>query len=307
MAQINKNQPQAAPKQQDVNIVLVRLIQLAGATLAAGSADKAANILVNRIHTLTRTDRAILVPLKGRKKPLAISGGIKPSQDNSFSQAVEEMRRLLGKAKEPQFLNAASLPKDVKAPNARKVFDSMGGTAVLWLPLPVPGGDVAEYALWLERWHNIPWGKEETRLLSHASIFFGQALSRPAKKKPKKSLAFKGFVLAIVVFIGLMFVPINSRVNAPFQVVPVKPHYVFAPFDGIVKELLVQPGQKVRRGEVVFRYDIRVMEKRLEEARSNVATALAELVRLEGAAYKDEESRARIPVQKLEVEGKKQK
>ncbi|MEE4358673.1 MAG: HlyD family efflux transporter periplasmic adaptor subunit, partial [Desulfococcaceae bacterium] len=57
-------------------------------------------------------------------------------------------------------------------------------------------------------------------------------------------------------------------------------------------------------GDIIFRYDTRILEKQLEEARKGIAVARAELARLEGAAYKDEDARAKIPVQKLEIERK---
>lgn len=62
--------------------------------------------------------------------------------------------------------------------------------------------------------------------------------------------------------------------------------------------------EKNQRGGCDFRYDTRILEKQFEEAVKGIAVARAELARLEGAAYKDEDARARIPVQKLEIERK---
>ena len=108
-------------------------------------------------------------------------------------------------------------------------------------------------------------------------------------------------LLVLMALVALMFIPIHARINAPVQVVPDQPHYIFAPFDGIVDELMVEPGETVTPGDVIFRYDTRVLEKQLDETRQAVAVAQAELARLEGAAYDDREARAKIPVQKLEV------
>ncbi len=290
---------------QAVNTVLARLIQLAVAAQKAESAEKAGNIIVNQIHTLVKTDRALIVPLRGRKRVFCVSGDIEPSQDNPFSQAAEEMRNYLRGKAEPRILDPDSLPSEPEMPNARKVMEAMGGTSILWIPLfhhESTGED--GFALWLERWNRKPWNPEEIRLLSHGAVFFGQALARQraVHRKKHSGLVFTAFALAV--FCLLMWFPVYSRINAPFQVVPDRPRYVSAPFDGVVEELAVRPGQEVKKGDLIFRYDTRVLEKRLEEAFQGVAVALAELDRLEGAAYSDEEARARIPVQKLEVERK---
>jgi len=160
------------------------------------------------------------------------------------------------------------------------------------------------YALWLERWNNSPWTPEEIRLISHAAVFFEHALCMPRKKHSESVGKKSAAGLFLIILFLLMWIPVYSRINAPAQVVPDHPYYVFAPFDGIVEDLSVQPGENVKKGDMIFRYDTRVLKKQLEEAQRGVAAALAELARLEGAAYSDEDARAKIPVQKLEVERK---
>jgi hypothetical protein len=286
-----------------VNTVLARLIQLSVAAFRADSLEKTGNIIVNQVHTLAKTDRAVLVPLLGRKRIFCISGDLEPSQDNPFSQAVDEVRKFMRRETAPREVSADEMPhvKD-NMPNTVKVLQAMGGTRLLWLPL-FENPDEPAYALWLERWNNKSWNQEEIKLLSHASVFFGKALAAPkTKRSPKRGKIVMGGVC--ILFVLLMWFPVRSRVSAPFQVIPEHPYYVFAPFDGVVEELAVQPGEKVKKGDLIFRYDTRVLEKRLEESYQAVAAALAELARLEGAGYEDQEARAKIPVQKLEVERK---
>lgn len=298
------DQQAAAAQQQAFNTVLARMVNLSQTALKAESLEKAASTIVNKIHTLVKTERAVLVPLSGRKRIVAISGDLEPSEDNPFSQAVHEIRKRYRTVQEPTVISSEEVPAESDLPNAAKVLSSMGGTNILWLPIPDPAGDEPRYALWLERWNKRPWLPEEIRILSHALVFWGHALETRRKKKRGKVSTKRGLALALILFVLLLCVPVYSRVSAPVQIVPDHPHYVFAPFDGIVEELAVEPGEKVRAGDLIFRYDTRVLEQRLEEARQSVAVARAELARLEGAAYMDEEARARIPVQKLEVERK---
>lgn len=298
-----QQQPQA--QQTAINTVLARLVNLAVATLKAESLEKAGNIIVNQVHTIVKAERAVIVPLTGKDRILCISGDLEPAQDNSFAEAVHEVRKLYADESEPKILSRDTVPSGTSIPNTEKILEAMGGTQLLWLMIPPPPGKQPMYALWLERWSNRQWTEEEIRLLSHASVFFGQALV--PREKPKKTIQkkIKLWLTMGIMFLGL-FIPIPARITAPVQVMPDKPYYVFAPFDGIIQELVVRPGEKIKKGDLIFRYDTRVLEKRLEEAqRGGLAVAMAELTRLEGAAYTDEEARARIPVQKLEVERRK--
>jgi hypothetical protein len=286
-----------------MNPVLARLINLSVSALEADSRDKAGNLIVNQIHKLVPSERAMLVPMQGRDRVFCVSGDLEPSKDNPFAEGVNQIRGFLKDQEEPRVLTRDDLPDDRRTGLGRKILEAMGGVQVLWLPLPARRSDSERFVLWLERWGNKPWTDEEVRLLTHARVFFGHALfSRKALvESGKRKKTFKRLFWIAVLLV--MFIPIPSRVTAPFQVVPERPHYVFAPFDGIVEELAVQPGDKVRAGDLIFRYDTRVLEKQLDEAlRGGLAVALAELARLEGAAYADQEARARIPVQRLEVE-----
>lgn len=287
-----------------VNTVMARIIRLAGDALRAKTIEETGSIIVNRFHSLVKTDRAVLVPLSGRKRILSISGDLTPTQDNSFSQAVHEIRNRMRGEIEPKLLTEDDLPEELTLANTRKVLKAMGGTHVLWLPLLTEEYRDNGFALWLERWNNKPWTQEEIKLISYSIVFFERALSnrgrRPAKGPNKKRIA----VFLLILFCVLMGLPVSSTVKAPVQVIPEKPYYVFAPFEGIIETLAVQPGQTVEPGELIFSYDTRVLEKQLEEAQRAVASAWAELTRLEGAGYEDAAARAKIPVQKLEVKRK---
>ncbi|NJL60331.1 MAG: hypothetical protein HC887_12555 [Desulfobacteraceae bacterium] len=183
-----QQQPQAQ-QQTAINTVLARLVNLAVATLKAESLEKAGNIIVNQVHTIVKAERAVIVPLRGRDRILCISGDLEPTQDNPFAEAVHEVRKLYEDETEPKIISRETVPSETKIPNTEKILDAMGGTQLLWLPIPPPPGKPPLYALWLERWSNRPWTEEEIRLLTHASVFFGQALV--PREKPKKTIQKK--------------------------------------------------------------------------------------------------------------------
>ncbi len=282
--------------------VLARFVRLCSAVLATPVPQEAAALIVNRIAEIVQVDRAVLVALRGKGAIQAVTGGGKAAQDSSFADAVESVRKQYRDRQTALILPPAADGGRMNAP-LHKAQSAMGGTSILWAPLWMDreGTVPPAYALWLERWRNRSWDKPDVELLGHAALFLGHGLARPRRQaaQPRKRLVRAAAALLLVLLLAL---PVTSSVTAPARVAPDRPHYIFAPMDGILKELLVQPGQWVRKEDVLFRYDARVLEKRLDEAYRNVAVARAELAKLEGAAHRDREARAELPVQRLEVE-----
>lgn len=285
------------------DMVLASLIRWCAALFTAPAPQESAAIIVNRVSELVRADRAVLVPLTERKAILALTGGGVAAQDSSFADAVEAVRRKYGDAQEPVIIPKIAEDDKKSSVHLKKVQAAMDGTNILWLPLwlSYDPNILPAHALWLERWRGAAWEKPDIDLLQHAALFMGHALLRPKKlvSRPVKKMFKLGLAIAVAVFLAL---PMPSSVTAPAKVAPNHPHYIFAPMDGILKELLVRPGQWVEENAPLFRYDAGVLDKRLEEAYRNVASAKAKLAKLEGAAHRDPDARAELSVQQLEVE-----
>lgn len=283
-----------------VNTVLARIIQLAVALLKTADAGSKGALLVNQIQNLVRADRVMLVPIRGNTRIAAASGGMTAAQDSQYSEVINDVRRLFGTATQPCTFSGQDMPEG--ATDYLKTFlGSMNGVALLWMPLVLPEQEV-RYALWVERWNGRQWLEEETKLLDHGMPLFAKGMETPRRSLvPKHWKKGRALILSLILFGALMCLPFRAQVTAPVQVEPLEPLYVFAPFDGIIETLLVQPGEKVTEGVPLFRYDTRVLEKRFQEAVRGVASARAELARLEAAGYDDREARSKIPVQKIEV------
>ncbi len=288
--------------------VLARLIRLCSEVFQTLGPGQAAAIIVNRIAELASLDRAVLVRLEGKPAVAAVTGGGAVAPDTAFADAVDMVRSRYGRRLEAVLIpaeagtadTAGSPGKEADGGPLHHVQRQMGGTHILWVPLWRDKDNrlPPEYALWLERWGNRTWGRTEIELLQHAALFFGHALARRITRPKKKGM--KRWIAGLACLL-LAFMPVNASVTAPGRVVPDRPHYIFAPMDGIIRELYVQPGRRVAAGDILFRYDARVLDKRLEEAWRKVAVAKARLAKLQGAAHRDPESRAEMPVQELEV------
>lgn len=283
-------------------IILARFIRFCASVFSTSLPQEAAALAVNRISEVVRVDRAVLVRLKGRNPIVAVTGGGMAAQDSGFADAVESVRdRYRGRQ---ETVVVPRIPDEAKksVPHLWKIQQNMGGTRILWLPLRLSHEEknFPRYAMWLERWQNQPWEKGDIELLQHAALFLGHGLER-TKSEPRSGRLFSRMVPAAIV-LTFLALPVTSSVTAPVRVMPDQPHHIFAPMDGILKELTVRPGQWVEKGDLLFRYDARVLDKRLDEAYRNVAVAKAKLIRLEGASHKDPEARAETPVQELEVQ-----
>ncbi len=281
--------------------VLARFVRLASAVLATPVPQEAAALIVNRIVEIVHVDRAVLVKLGGKGAIQAVTGGGTVAQDSHFADAVERVRRQY-RGRQSALIVPPAADGGRTDTALHKVQSAMGGATILWVPLWLDreGTLPPAYALWLERWRNRTWEKPDVELLGHAALFMGHGLARPRTHATRsRKRLFR--VAAVLMVMLLMALPVSSSVTSPARVVPDRPHHIFAPMDGILKDLLVQPGQWVEEEALLFRYDDRVLDKRLDEAYRNVAVARAELAKLEGAAHRDREARAELPVQRLEV------
>ncbi len=284
------------------HIILAKFIRFCASVFSTSLPQEAAALAVNRISEVVRVDRAVLVRLKGRNPIVAVTGGGTAAQDSFFADAVESVRdRYRGRQ---ETVVVPRIPDEAKnsVPHLWKIQQNMGETRILWLPLRLSLEEkiFPRYALWLERWQNQPWEKGDIELLQHTALFLGHGLER-TKSETRSGSLFSRIVPAAIV-LTFLALPVTSSVTAPARVMPDQPHHIFAPMDGILRELVARPGQWVENGDLLFRYDARVLDKRLDEAHRNVAVAKAKLIRLEGASHKDPEARAETPVQELEVQ-----
>lgn len=287
-------QAQQAQAQQAVPM-LARFVHYANRTLATESTAEAAAQVVTRFVELMPADRVVLVKHGWRARILAVDTGAEVARQGRFSAMLRRFAKVQKKRTEPLKLPAdKSVPEDPRDDDMRK---AMNGSQVLWLPLARTAEGVPPHSLWLERWHNRPWLDEEITLLTRLRPFLSASLGG----QPRKA-ASRWRWAAVIFLVALFCFPVTESAVAPAQVVAQAPRHIFAPLDGIIHAVNVRPGQWVKPGDVLLRYDTRVLDQQLQEARQQQAVARAELARLESAAYADAEARAKLPVQKLVVE-----
>ncbi|VEN73825.1 conserved hypothetical protein [Candidatus Desulfarcum epimagneticum] len=281
-----------------MNKIAQNIIKLASSMIASPPGEKPVRVFLDRLSEELEGSRVVWVSLKGLKRVRAVSGGLKPSQDNEFAYGVKEIRKAFAGRSGPVVIRGRDLDEK-KTPRAAGLLRTLEPRPLLWAPLAQRGAKPGHALL-------IVLNTDPSSALEAFSL--AAPLLAPCVKTPLARTAFKNKKAAAAVaaaFVLLTLIPVRSRISAPARVAPLNPHYVFAPFDGIIRKLHVRPGQPVQKGDALFSYDIRALEKKRDEAARALSSAKAELARLEGAAYVSGAELSKIPAQKIEIRSRR--
>ena len=79
-------------------------------------------------------------------------------------------------------------------------------------------------------------------------------------------------LLALLALIGALYIPVQHTMLAPCRVEPLIRRWSVAPFDGILAEAKVSPGDEVEAGQVLATMDDRELREDLEEVQATMKT-----------------------------------
>jgi multidrug resistance efflux pump len=102
--------------------------------------------------------------------------------------------------------------------------------------------------------------------------------------------------------LALFFIPVPMTSLAPFEVVANDPAIVTAPIDGAISEIVAEPNALVKKGDVLFRFDITVLRAEAEIAQQRSLVAEAKLMTAESSAFTNLEAKRSLAEMKTEVE-----
>lgn len=154
---------------------------------------------------------------------------------------------------------------------------------LFWVPIHHPDGQLAGAFAVLR---GTPLQADERTLLAALAGPFGHARAALAERRlslgrrllarlAQRRLGFAALALAVLV---LAF-PVRFSALAPAEVVGARPTLVTAPLDGIVREVLVEPGDRVAKGTPLLHLVDTRLRNDLEIARKNRAVAAARFQR----------------------------
>jgi hypothetical protein len=252
-----------AAEHPDVSLthLLAMMNQLLMKSFTANSREALIFIILNDTRKLISYDRALLWSVSGgRIKCLGISG--QPSVE-SESPVVREAEKHI---------------KSLEALNVPKVWEDQNGAIGLWVP--IKHGDEVISGLWLERWKGPKWPEQQVKVLEHLMHGYSASWQRFGSWKftmPKgKTAAWLASALLIILFL----IPVPLRVVAPCEVVAKDPFLITAPLEGIIAEMVVKPGEPVKKDQLLFMYDKQVPLQQLKVAEKQVEVTNAQLNRV---------------------------
>ena len=296
------------PRQDGQTPALAALYRLTLESLLCSSHKELVFRILNRTVELVRYDRAALFTFREGKPVLSgISGKAEISDDTALASTWKRLIKNLEDPEQSRILTRISFPGSAKAWDS--LAERFPDLSVAWVPIQAEGRTVA--GIWLERWSGTPWVGEELKLLASLATGYGGVWSKLEKRRGMLSrlgsaLRKKRVSLVLLLLLaGLAFWPVPLRVVAECEVVPDDPVVVTAPLDGVVDEVLVDPGERVRAGQTLFVYDKRVAVEELKVARQQVRIIGSSLQRSRRQAFADAEARAEIVLLTLRLEQEK--
>ncbi len=245
-------------------------------------------IILNDTVPIIGYNRAVLWKLSKHKKPpqlLGISGQAKVTANTELSRRWQDIIQAITNPKKPQLINDPDLPTT---------------TSILWIPIFTH--EKLELGLWLERWNNNPWQQQEIDILNFLIQNYGAAWEKFSKKITLKTFTKKPILIGIGIAVFLlMFLRVPLRVVAPCEIVPKDPIVITAPLEGIIEKIIVQPGDTVKKGELLFYYDKRVPLQELRVAQKKVDIINSEVNRATAQAQKDKKALSELAIAALKL------
>jgi len=152
------------------------------------------------------------------------------------------------------------------------------------------------------------WHQHETTLLgelmnayTHAWINLIKQQS-PLLKKISVTKNKKWFWGAVATVFMVMLLPIRQSVLAPGEIAAHKPEVISVSVDGVIQKIVVEPNQKVKKGQELFRLDPITFENQYEQAEKNLQVAVEKYRKAYQQAFNDPDSKAELPILSAEVE-----
>lgn len=247
---------------------LFTLLELQHQAQAAVSRDALLHIIANETRKIVNYTQAVFWGVEGLSLKL---------------------EKISGNAQiDPQGLYAADLKKNLKTqtdgavavllltPETHKCHG-----AVLYFRTPEEG---LLGGLWLE--NDKPYSEAEQRILEELAAIYAQCL---ALWSLRNSAAFfgswkkikHGKAVALGALLLFLFLPVRMSITAPAEIVAKEAQIVTVPFDGMIGEVAVKPGDAVKGGDLLVTMDQQAIQAEMDMAQQEMMVVQSALSRVQ--------------------------
>lgn len=173
---------------------------------------------------------------------------------------------------------------------------------LLWTPLKDRGGQVIGGMLQARL---VPWTDNEITISRHLAGAYAHALTAmeprtAARWLPK--LSRRTLMVALFAVAGFAAFPVSMTALAPVEVAPRDAFVVAAPIEGVIEHILVEPSDRVSKGQMLARLADTTARNRLAIAEREVIVAEAKLKKSTQLAFVDSRGRHELAVGQAELE-----
>ena len=195
-----------------------------------------------------------------------------------------------------------NLAKNIKAEKPKNLPEN-----ILFIPIISPQRGLQGYLL-LGRQKQFT--DNDIELVRHLSFSYGHAFNSFLKdisinnyfKKYFKGK--KSWKIYLSIFI-ILLLPLRLTSTAPVEVVAKKPILVTAPFDGVVKEIVINNNDKVKFGDLLVLFEDIELNNNYNLAKQSLQVTQKELLRSRQSSFSNNEEKARLAELVAQVELKK--
>ncbi len=284
--------------------ILRTLYQLSNDIFASENRQDLCFRMLNNTIQLFPYKRAVLWAFEGKQPKLT---GISGQENvNPNSPLAELWNTIILSVKDNKSLQLLNNKSSGLENIWERLAEKTSGLSVMWVPILV--NDQLRAVLWLERWKDDKWDSSECEIMSSlaqnyslAWKHFNRSSGLLNKIVSGKNRVFTAIVCPVVIFF-LYFQTISLRVVAPCEIIPKDQVLITAPLDGVVKEILIQPGDHVKKGDLLFNYESRIIIQELKVAQKEVEIIKSQYNRARLRAFKDNKAMEEIRSLKYRLE-----
>ena len=291
---------------EDKSIKIAKLIGLEKKTREAKTEDELNFVIVNETRQLVDYISSFLL-LKSPTDSFVSKATSDLATVDRTSPLINYLERIINHKnykdkKDIQSIDLEKISKSLKIKKPKNIPNF-----ILQVPLFSPQQGFQGFLI-LSKSENFK--DSEIDLLIHLASTFGHALNSFKKdfsinKLLKKNFSGKRFWMGVFVFLIISIIPIKIKSTAPVDVVPSSPKLITAPFDGVVKNIVINNNDKIIVGDLVVLLEDLDLTNEYNLAQQSLQIAEKELLRSRQSSFSDKKEKARLAELVAQVDLKK--
>lgn len=256
--------------------------------------------IVNQTRSIVDYSQGILLTsdnLTGKYRVVAISDVSVVDTTSPFVQWIESIVEDLNKNEKSKDIFFVDTRNDLSKINFESI-NEYSPPNLLYVPLKNIKENIETNYIFLLSKETI-WEDKELEIFKHLSsslsyFLFAMRKTGLLNSLKKISLTNRYFKIALIILIGLMFIPVRLSVLAPLEVEAKNPYVVTSPINAVIEEVKVFPNEKVEKEQLIVTFDNVDFINNYNVAKRTLDVANAELFTAQQTSFLDPKQKSQI-------------